>query len=99
MTAPPPQRADVVTVPELIRRGRPAYPPVALAGELQGEVILEGLIGVDGKVSDIIVVRSVHPLLDMAARKAWSESLYKPALRNGTPESHRWRITFRFQPE
>jgi TonB family protein len=99
VTAPPPQRADVVTVPELIRRGRLAYPPVALAGELQGEVILEGLIGVDGKVSDIIVVRSVHPLLDMAARKAWSESLYKPALRNGTPESHRWRITFRFQPE
>jgi eukaryotic-like serine/threonine-protein kinase len=85
VAAPPPQLADVVTGPELIRRVTPAYPPVARAAELEGNVILSGLIGVDGKVRDITVVRSVHPLLDMAARKALSEYEFKPARRNGTP--------------
>ena len=82
---PQPPIADVVTEPELIRKVEPAYPPAAIAADLQGTVILRGVIGVDGKVSDITVVRLVHPLLDAAARKALAAYEYKPARRNGIP--------------
>jgi protein TonB len=96
---PQPPIADVFTEPELIREVKPTYPQAAVVADVQGDVTLEGRVGVDGKVRDITVVRSAHPLLDAAARKAWSEFQYKPARRNGTPEPRRWRFTFRFQPE
>jgi serine/threonine-protein kinase len=101
VATPPPQPAEVFTVPVVIRRVDPVYPQVAVAAELKGDVVLEGLVDVDGKVRDITVVRSAHRSLEGAARKAWSQYLYKPALRNGTPEPQRVRavITFRFKPE
>ena len=101
LTVPPPQPADVVTEPELIGKVTPAYPQVAIAADVQGDVTLEGLVGMDGKVRDITVVRSAHSLLDAAARKAWGQSQYTPARRNGRPEPRRLRITFtfRFKPE
>src|SRR4030095_530261 len=86
VATPPPQPADVVTVPEIIRRVDQVYPQVAVAAELQGDVVLEGLVGVDGKVRDITVVRSAHRSLDAAARKAFGEFQYGPARRNGIPE-------------
>jgi eukaryotic-like serine/threonine-protein kinase len=97
--APQPQIADVFTEPEIIRKVDPAYPQAALVADVQGDVILEGLVGVDGRVSEITVVRSAHRTLAAAARKAWSEFQYKPARRNGTPEPYRLRKTFRFKPE
>ena len=96
---PQPQIADVFTEPELIREVKPPYPQAALVADVQGDVILEGLVGVDGKVRDITIVRSAHRTLDAAARKAWSEFQYKPARRNGTPEPYPLRKTFRFKPE
>jgi len=99
--APPPQIADVVIEPEITHKVKPDYPQAAVAAALQGNVILEGVIGEDGKVRDITVVLSAHPLLDAAARKAWGEFQYKPARRNGTPESRRLRqpFLFNFKPE
>jgi protein TonB len=99
VSTPQPQIADVFTGPELIRRVDPPYPQAALVADVRGDVILEGVVGEDGKVRDIVVVRSVHPLLDATARKAFGEFQYKPARRNGTPEPHRLQQTFRFKPE
>ena len=85
MPTPQPQIADVFTEPELIRKVDPAYPQAALAADLRGDVILEGLVGVDGKVRDIIVVRSVHPLLDATARKAWASFNTSQLVATGHP--------------
>ena len=93
---PPPQIAEVVTRPEVIRRVKPAYPPAALAAELEGSVLLSGVIGADGKVRDITVVRSAHPLLDAAARKALAEYEFKPARRNGVPVAFPIRLEVPF---
>lgn len=97
MPIPPPQIADVFVEPVLIREVTPPYPQAALVADLRGDVILEGEVGVDGKVREIVVVRSVHPLLDATARKAFGEFQYKPARRNGTPEPRRVQFTFRFK--
>ena len=96
VTVPPPQPSDLVTEPEVIHKVRPAYPPAAIAAGLQGNVIVEGLVGEDGKVRDITVLRPVHPLLDMAARKALAEYQFKPARRNGIPIPWPYRLEVPF---
>jgi len=96
LPAPPPRIADVVSEPEVSRRVTPAYPPAALAAELQGTVVLSGVIGTDGKVRDIKVVQSVHPLLDRAASKALAEYEFKPARRNGIPIPWPYRLKMPF---
>lgn len=93
--APPPV-ADVVTEPEVIRKVTAAYPAAATAAGLEGEVLLAGVVGVDGKVSNVTVVRSTHPLFAAAARKAWLQYQYKPARRNGRPEPAPVQKSFKF---
>ena len=85
------------TAPVVIRQVKPVYPPAAKAAELEGEVVLVGVVGVDGRVSNISVERPVHRLLEDAARKAWLQFRYKPAQRNGVPEPAPVQETFRFE--
>jgi TonB family protein len=97
VTAPTPPAPDVETAPELIHRVDPQYPAVAKAAEIEGNVVLVGVVGIDGRVSDITVERSVHPLLDQAARSAWIQCRYAPARRNGIPYAVQFRMTFTFK--
>ena len=95
--APPASSPDVLTAPVRTRSPAPVYPDVARAAQLEGDVLLEALVGVDGRVSDVRVVRSVHALLDDAARKAVLGYEYTPGLRNGVVEPVRIRITVSFR--
>jgi TonB family protein len=96
VAAPAPPSIDVVIAPRLIREVDPVYPPAAVSAELEGDVLLEGMIGIDGKVSNITVLRSPHPLLNEAARKAWLQHEYEPGRRNGVAEPTPYRKTFKF---
>jgi serine/threonine-protein kinase len=89
VAAPPPRAPDVFTTPQIIREVKAVYPQAAVAADLQGEVVLEGVVGVDGRVREIAVKRSTHSLFNEAARKAWLQYEYEPARRNGTPEPAR----------
>jgi len=62
----------------------PVYPPIAQSANVQGVVILEAVIGVDGKVQDARILRSI-PLLDQAAIDAVKQWEFTPTLLNGTP--------------
>ena len=53
----------------------------------------------DGSVTDVAVVRSVHPLLDQAARQAVLQYVYTPAMRNTVPEVVTVEITVSFRLE
>jgi protein TonB len=75
----------------------PDYPAVARAAELEGDVVLRAIVGPDGKVSDVEVLQSVHPVLDDAARKAVLRYEYTPGRRNGIPEPVMIRITVSFR--
>jgi len=59
------------------------YPEVAKAAELEGVVVLRGIIGVDGQVHDIVPLRSDHKVLTQPAIDAWKKYRYTPAQRNG----------------
>ena len=96
MPAPQPQIADVVTEPELIRKVKPAYPQAAVAADLQGNVILEGVIGVDGKVRDITVVRSAHRITRRSGAKGLGRVSIQASSSQRDTRTASVRQTFRF---
>jgi len=92
-----PAPADVITPPVRTRTVTPVYPDVARAAELEGDVLLQATVGADGRISNVQVVRGVHPFLDEAARRAVLQYEYKPGLRNGIPEAATVRLTVSFR--
>ena len=63
---------------------KPEYPMLAQQARVQGFVILEARVGVDGAVQSARVIRSI-PLLDEAALAAVQQWRYQPLLLNGMP--------------
>ena len=98
---PPPPPAEPVRVggnispPTKTRDVAPVYPPVAQSARVQGVVILEAIIGPDGRVTDVKVLRSV-PLLDDAAITAVRQWEYTPTLLNGVPVPVIMTVTVNF---
>jgi periplasmic protein TonB len=64
------------------RMVEPVYPPEAFAKKIQGTVLVEILIDVDGRVVRATVTRSV-PQLDAAAVEAVRQWLFTPAMKGG----------------
>jgi protein TonB len=62
---------------------------------VQGVVILEVIIGSDGKVQDARVLRSI-PLLDQAAVDAVRQWEFTPTLLNGSPVPLVMTVTVQF---
>ncbi len=82
---PPPRtvRVGVGKGSPLAKRVEPVYPAAAQQARVQGTVIVEITVGVDGKVTDARVLRGI-PLLDQAALDAVRQWEYTPAVLAGT---------------
>jgi periplasmic protein TonB len=100
--APAPSIPRVVRVggevkePTKLRNVNPAYPDVAVAGHIEGTVVLEATIAPNGKVAAVRVVRSL-PLLEKAAVDAVKQWVYSPTLIDGVPVTAIMTVTVRFQ--
>ena len=66
----------------LVHRVDPPYPPLAKAAHISGDVLLEGVIGVNGRMIELRIV-SGHPLLVKAAYDAVRQWIYRPTTLNG----------------
>jgi len=92
VVAPPaeeelPKFGDYVYVeelPEAITKVPPSYPDIAREAGVDGQVVVQALVGKDGKVKDTRVVKSI-PMLDAAAEAAVKQWVFKPALSNNKP--------------
>ena len=62
----------------------PTYPAEASSARVEGQTILEVVLGVDGKVKSTRVLRSL-PIFEQAARDAVSQWVYEPTTLNGVP--------------
>ncbi len=99
---PPPPPAEPVRVggsiepPQKTREVAPVYPAIAQAARVQGIVILEAVIGEDGRVRNLRVLRSI-PLLDQAALDAVRQWQFTPTLLNGEPVPVVMTVTVAFQ--
>jgi TonB family protein len=96
LTAPAPVRVGgAIKAPAQTKRVNPPYPPEAQAAGVQGVVIMEATIGVDGKVTDVRVLRSI-PLLDQAALDAVRQWEYAPTVVNGVTVPVVMTVTLNF---
>ncbi|HEU5403633.1 MAG TPA: TonB family protein [Terriglobales bacterium] len=93
-----PQRVRVsagVTEGLLIHKVQPTYPPLARSARIQGQVILQAVIGKDGTIQNLRAV-SGHPMLTPAAIDAVRQWRYKPYFLNGEPVEVDTQITVNF---
>ena len=74
-----------LTGPNPIRKVDPKYPPDLIEQNVQGEVVLYGIVRGDGAVDSIQVVRGVDPQLDANAKNAFAQWKFRPAMRGATP--------------
>jgi protein TonB len=76
-----------VTSPIPIKRAPPAYTADAMRARLQGVVVLNCVVQIDGTCSDIRVVRSLDMVfgLDQQAVASAREWRFRPGLRFGEP--------------
>ena len=74
----------VEELPEAVSKVQPVYPEIARDAGVDGTVLVQALVGKDGKVKDTRVVKSIKMLDDsaVAAVKQW---VFKPALSNNKP--------------
>ena len=84
--------------PSRIKDVAPVYPDIARRARVQGVVILEAIIGADGRVQQAHVLRSV-PLLDEAALNAVQSWVYTPTLLDGRPVPIIMTVTVNFRLE
>jgi len=108
--APPPPPPPPVTrgpiriggqikAPALVKRIEPGYPSIAVSAHLEGVVILEAIVDREGKVNEVTVLRSLHPLLDREAELAVKQWRYSPLVLNGIAERFVVTVTLSFHLE
>lgn len=86
---------DAIKPPKKTKYVKPVYPQAALDARVQGDVVLEVVIGPNGRVTDTRVIRSV-PKLDQAAIDATMQAQYEPVRINGIPVSVTTMVTHTF---
>ena len=82
--------------PTKVKDAAPIYPAIARAARVEGLVIIEATISVNGKVQDVRILRSI-PLLDAAALDAVRQWQYTPTRLNGTPVAVVMTVTVNFR--
>lgn len=82
----------------MVRQVQPVYPAMALRRRMSGWVEVRFIVGTDGKVSEVTVLRSDPArLFDREATRAVQQWLFEPAQRNGVkvPSTLSRRIEFK----
>jgi periplasmic protein TonB len=74
------------------------YPADAKANNIQGRVVIKFVVGIDGSVSDVSVLKGVNPSLDAEAIRVVSilPKFEKPALKDGKPVAVYYMIPISF---
>jgi len=100
---PPPARpvtpvpaSSLVTPPVKIHDVIPIYPELAIQGKVEGQVVIEAVIGVTGGVQETRVLKG-RLLLTEAALAAVRQWKYRPTLLNGRPVPVVMTVTVTFR--
>ena len=88
-----------VIKPKIAHAIQPVYPPEAAAKGEVGAVVLEAMIGAEGKVSNLKVLRGSGPVFEKAVTDAVAQWTFIPAMQNGSPIASRWRMTLCFETD
>jgi TonB family protein len=81
----------VEELPEAITKVAPQYPEAARQASVEGTVMVQALVGKDGRVKDTRIAKSI-PMLDAAAVAAVQQWIFKPAKSKSRPVAV-WIVT------
>lgn len=87
---------DKIPPPKIVTKVNPVYPEAARKSGLQGVVILQARTDTQGKVKDVMVLRSVSGL-DQAAIDAVKQWVYEPLVIDGTAREAVFTTTIAFK--
>ena len=73
------------------------YPQAAIDRGIQGRVVLKFVVEPDGRTSEIVVEKPLHPLCDSAAVQALRGVAFMPGRQNGEAARVRMRLPVRFE--
>jgi len=104
VAAPPMRNANVDTPPTLEAQSvgylvppAPRYPPASRRAREEGEVLVRVLIDVDGRPSEVRILRSSgHSRLDDAAIEAVRAALFRPYVADGRARAAYVRVPVEF---
>jgi len=86
-----------ISEPVVVNKVTPAYPEEAKKERVQGTVIVDATVDVEGKVVEAKVSKGADPRLDKAALDAVRKWTYKPARdAKGKPVAVIFTVTIRF---
>jgi len=86
-----------ITQAKAIYTPQPKYTEAARKAKIQGEVVMDVVIGADGKTRDVKVLRSLEPSLDAKAVEALKTWRFEPATKDGHPVATRAQISTSFR--
>jgi protein TonB len=87
----------VEELPEAVTKAQPVYPDMAREANVDGTVVVQALVGKDGKVKDTKVVKSDSEMLNASAIAAVKQWVFKPALSNNKPVAVWVAVPVRFR--
>ena len=79
-----PSVSSELAMPVPIRKVDPKFPPDLIEQNVQGEVVLYGVVRADGSVDSIQVARGLEPQLDANAKSAFAQWKFQPGSKSGT---------------
>ena len=95
-SSPSSTATTVDSKPKLLYKARAEYTLEARDNKIQGEVVLRALIGDDGLVKQVRVIRGLPDGLTEKAIEAARKSKFQPAMKDGKPIAYPVLLTYTF---
>jgi len=90
-------KLNLAQPPRPVRKVKPVYPKKCKEDKIEGSVILELTTDKEGNVAKVRVIKSAHPDLDNAAKKALKEWKYEQVTKKGKPVSAMFAVSVDFK--
>jgi TonB family protein len=88
--------SSVSAMASVSKRVNPKYPPIAVAGKVEGPVTMEVVVGKDGKVISVKPLNG-NPVLLVAAMDAVKQWQFHPFEAKGEPVEIQTEVTLHFE--
>jgi len=95
--APPPDFVPFEKEPQVISRVEPAYPELARKAGLEGTVWVKLWVDKEGKVKDVVILKSASEIFNQPAIDAAKQWRFTPALMKTGPVSVWISLSFNFK--
>lgn len=90
------KKSEGVTAPVMLTEAKPSYTADAIRDRITGSVDVEGIVGVDGKLTGVRVVKGLDAGLDRKAIEAAEQWTFTPATLEGRAVPYRVQLQFIF---